>query len=348
MIAPTRSAYASSSMSKPPRSARSTSTGSMASTTSATENSCSVSTSTTTNGVPSSCAANPRSRICRNGTARSRSATCPSSGTPVSSGTSSSDSTTRRVPPTRPTVCRSPARVERRMIAHAWCARSAAIASRALGSVVMPPSSVGRGGRSTAVSKPRSPHVLDLVQVAQHRLELGDREACVHLPHLPQDLAVRRTDLLVVEGEGVHPGLAPVTGIRRALHQTLCLEPVQDAGGRARRKLGRLCKLPRGHRLAVAQENAVGLEVHDVEADRPRDALIGQDRGGDHLLHRAGDLLADLLAGGQDGWPSLLSPHRNYSVSGISRNSNSHIQDYRTQENEMVEKRARAMGVLIF
>ena len=50
---------------------------------------------------------------------------------PVSSGTSSIDSTTLRRPPTSPTVSRSPARVDRRMIAHASCSRSASMASRA-------------------------------------------------------------------------------------------------------------------------------------------------------------------------------------------------------------------------
>ena len=54
----------------------------------------------------------------------------PSSGTPVSSGTSRIDSTTLRLPPTSPTVSRSPARVDLRMIAHASCSRSASIASR--------------------------------------------------------------------------------------------------------------------------------------------------------------------------------------------------------------------------
>ena len=54
------------------------------------------------------------------------------SGTPVSSGTSSTDSTTLRRPPIMPTVSRSPARVERRMIAHASCPWSAAMASLAL------------------------------------------------------------------------------------------------------------------------------------------------------------------------------------------------------------------------
>ena len=52
-------------------------------------------------------------------------------GGPSSSGTSSSDSTTLRRPPTRPTVSRSPARVERRMIAHAPCPVIASIAVRA-------------------------------------------------------------------------------------------------------------------------------------------------------------------------------------------------------------------------
>ncbi len=42
-----------------------------------------------------------------------------------------------RRPPTRPTVSRSPARVERRMIAHASCPWRAAMASRAEGVVVM-------------------------------------------------------------------------------------------------------------------------------------------------------------------------------------------------------------------
>ena len=91
----------------------------------------SVSTSTTTSGAPSSCTSNPRSATCRNGTASSRSAMWPCSGVPSSRGTSSSDSTTRRLRPTRPTVSRSPARVERRMIAHASCPRSASMASRA-------------------------------------------------------------------------------------------------------------------------------------------------------------------------------------------------------------------------
>ena len=35
------------------------------------------------------------------------------------------------LPPTKPTVSRSPARVDRRMIAHASCPRSASMASRA-------------------------------------------------------------------------------------------------------------------------------------------------------------------------------------------------------------------------
>ena len=80
MIDSTSLPYSSSSVSKPPRSANSTPVSSIASTTSATENSSSVSTSTTTSGVPSSCASKPRSRTCRNGTASSRSAMCPSVG----------------------------------------------------------------------------------------------------------------------------------------------------------------------------------------------------------------------------------------------------------------------------
>src|SRR3954454_4635432 len=312
MIAATRSAYASSSMSKPPRSARSTSTASMASTTSATENSRSLSTSTTTSGVPSSWASKTRSRTCRNGTASSRSATCPASGTPSSSGTSSSDSTTRRRPPTSPTVCRSPALVERRMIAHASCPWSAAMASRAVRSAVMPPSSVGSGGRSASVSKPRSPDSLDLVQVAQHGLQLGHRVARVHLTHLPQDLVVRRIDARVVELHRVHPGLATVIGVGSALDESLRLEPVEDPRGRARGQLGRLRQLSGRHRLTVPQEHAVRLEVDDVQTDGPRDALVGEHRGGDHLLHHQGDLLAELFAGGQDRSPSLLSPYRNY------------------------------------
>ena len=51
---------------------------------------------------------------------------------PVSRGTSRIDSTTLRRPPTSPTVSRSPARVDLRMIAHASCPRSASMASRAL------------------------------------------------------------------------------------------------------------------------------------------------------------------------------------------------------------------------
>ena len=55
----------------------------------------------------------------------------PGAGGPSSSGTSSSEATTERRPPTSPTVSRSPARVERRMIAHASCPCSASIAARA-------------------------------------------------------------------------------------------------------------------------------------------------------------------------------------------------------------------------
>ena len=131
MIASTSSPYVASSVSKPPRSANSMPVSSIASITSATVNSSSVSMSTTTSGVPSSCASKPRSRTCRKGTASSRSAMCPSSGTPSSRGMSRSDSTTLRRPPTRPTVSRSPARVERRMTAHASCPCSAWRAARA-------------------------------------------------------------------------------------------------------------------------------------------------------------------------------------------------------------------------
>ncbi len=130
MIVSTSLPYSSSSVSNPPRSANSTGTGSIASITSATENSCSVSMSTTTSGVPSSCASNPRSATWRNGIASNRSAMWPSTGMPSDSGTSSSDSTTLRRPPTRPTVSRPPTRVERRMIAQASCSASASMASR--------------------------------------------------------------------------------------------------------------------------------------------------------------------------------------------------------------------------
>jgi hypothetical protein len=41
------------------------------------------------------------------------------------------DATSERRPPSTPTVSRSPARVDRRMIAHASCPWSAAMASRA-------------------------------------------------------------------------------------------------------------------------------------------------------------------------------------------------------------------------
>src|SRR4051812_31809300 len=357
MIAATRSAYASSSMSKPPRSARSTSTASMASTTSATENSRSLSTSTTTSGVPSSWASKPRSRTCRNGTASSRSATRPDSGTPSSSGTSSSDSTTRRRPPTSPTVCRSPARVERRMIAHASCPWSAAMASRAFVVGVMRPESRRSAptgpwpsrkppgfcsdvrGNGTQPPERRdgagpclghevrdaSAHLLDLLQVAHHGLQLGDREARVHLPHLAQDRVVRLIDPGVGELHGVHPRLAPVIGIGTALDQSLRLEPVEDAGGRARGQLGRLRQLPGRHRGAVPQEHAVRLEVHDVEADRPRDPLVGQHRGGDHLLHHQRDLLAELLPGGQDRSPSAtLSESELFRIRNIPYQELSH------------------------
>ena len=104
---------------------------SIASITSATENSRSVSTSTTTSGVPSSCASNPRSATWRNGTATSRSHMPPGGGGPSSSGMSMIESATQRRPPSRPTVSRSPARVERRMIAHASCPWRAAMASLA-------------------------------------------------------------------------------------------------------------------------------------------------------------------------------------------------------------------------
>jgi len=106
-------------------------TGSIASITSSTVNSSSLSTSTTTRGAPSSWVSNPRSATWRNGITNNRSAIRPLHGGPPSSGTSRNESTTRRLPPSSPTVSRVPARVERRMIAHASRFVNAATAFRA-------------------------------------------------------------------------------------------------------------------------------------------------------------------------------------------------------------------------
>ncbi len=150
-MASTTTPYSSSEVSKPPRSANSTTSSGSAASRSSSGTSDSVSMSTTVSGVPSSWASKPRSATCRNGMATSRSKRRPSGGTPSSSGTSSSRSTSEREPPTRVTVAES----RSRMTAQAsWdCTpRRAAAASEAGRSSMVGDSTHRRGVRSCVSS----------------------------------------------------------------------------------------------------------------------------------------------------------------------------------------------------